>query len=60
MAGGEKMFVVPPKAFQLGDKELEVGKGKGSCSIALLTPQEWLRSVERPQIRRPISFLEVS
>merc|ERR1712172_117537 len=27
---------------QLGDKELE----------------EWLRSVERPQIRRPISFLE--
>ena len=57
MAGGEKMFVVPPKAFQLGDKELEVGKGKGA---ALLTPQEWLRSVERPQIRRPISFLEVS
>ena len=57
MAGGEKMFVVPPKAFQLGDKELEVGKGKESC---LLTPQEWLRSVERPQIRRPISFLEVS
>ena len=51
------MFVVPPKAFQLGDKELEVGKGKESC---LLTPQEWLRSVERPQIRRPISFLEVS
>ena len=36
MAGGEKMFVVPPKAFQLGDKELEVGKGKGeplNCSI---------------------------
>ena len=51
------MFVVPPKAFQLGDKELEVGKGKGGC---LLTPQEWLRSVERRQIRRPISFLEVS
>ena len=57
MAGGEKMFVVPPKAFQLGDKELEVGVEGGA---ALLTPQEWLRSVERPQIRRPISFLEVS
>ena len=25
----------------------------------LKSPQEWLRSVERPQIRRPISFLEV-
>ena len=35
MAGGEKMFVVSPKAFQLGDKELEVG-GEGellNCSI---------------------------
>merc|ERR1712112_72473 len=42
MAVGEKMFVAPPNSFQLGDKELE----------------EWLRSVERPQIRRPISFLE--
>merc|ERR1711973_551341 len=42
MAAGDKMFVLPPKSIQLGDKELE----------------EWLRSVERPQIRRPISFLE--
>ena len=29
MAGGEKMFVAPPKSFQLGDKELEVGGGRG-------------------------------
>ena len=28
MAGGEKMFVSPPKSFQLGDKELEVGGGR--------------------------------
>ena len=30
MAPGEKMFVTPPKSFQLGDKELEVGGGGGS------------------------------
>ena len=29
MAAGEKMFVAPPKSFQLGDKELEVGFERG-------------------------------
>ena len=29
MAGGEKIFVAPPKSFQLGDKELEVKGGRG-------------------------------
>ena len=48
------MLVMSPKASLL-DEETELGvRGMGPRGS-----QDWLRSLERPQVRRPISFLEV-